>query len=221
MKQGKNPRLKILHPKARSPPSAKNRAWTVRMDAMVRKAACGPSRIARIIPPPKCPLEPVPGIEKLIIWAAKMNAPRTPMSGALLSSMFSLSFLALYAVRPAVTAHIVPPTAGEISASAMCMTDPPQKKRQKKLSLPLHGNSLRPSWPDCAWGKILQPIVKSFLLFSGDITQIRYPSQARKQPRTRDCPPRLFPENRFCDNVLICCSPNKGEIVATPWAWPK
>ena len=22
---------------------------------------------------PKCPLEPVPGIEKLIIWAAKMN----------------------------------------------------------------------------------------------------------------------------------------------------
>ena len=30
---------------------------------------------------PRCPLDPVSGIVKLIIWAAKMKVPRTPMSG--------------------------------------------------------------------------------------------------------------------------------------------
>jgi hypothetical protein len=36
-----------------------------------------------------------------------------------------LSFLALYKVSPAVAAHIVPPTAGEIKASAMCISKSP------------------------------------------------------------------------------------------------
>ena len=39
MKAGKKPRLKILHPSASSPPSAKNRACTTRTEAMTRKAA--------------------------------------------------------------------------------------------------------------------------------------------------------------------------------------
>ena len=43
------------------------------------------------------------------------------MRGSLRSSISCLSFLALYTVSPAVAAHIVPPTAGEIKASAMCI----------------------------------------------------------------------------------------------------
>ncbi len=113
--------LKMLHPSARRPPSAKKSAWTTRTEASVRKAAWGPSRIARIIPPPRWPLEPVAGMLKLIIWAAKMNAPRTPINGARASSGDSFSFFAEYAVSPAVTAHIAPPTAGESNASAICI----------------------------------------------------------------------------------------------------
>jgi len=82
----------MLQPRASRPPSAKKRAWTVNTEAMTRKAACGPRRTARIIPPPRCPLEPVPGIVKLIIWEAKMKAPRTPMRGIFRSSSRSLSF---------------------------------------------------------------------------------------------------------------------------------
>ena len=52
----------MLQPRASSPPSAKNRACTVSTEAMVRKAACGPKRIARIMPPPRWPLDPVPGM---------------------------------------------------------------------------------------------------------------------------------------------------------------
>ena len=82
----------MLHPSASSPPSAKKSAWTVSTEAMTRKAACGPRRIARIIPPPRCPLDPVPGIVKLIIWEAKMKAPSTPISGIFRSSRCSFSF---------------------------------------------------------------------------------------------------------------------------------
>ena len=57
----------------------------IRIEAMTSVAACGPSRMASSTPPPKCPL--VPGrIGKLIIWAAKTNAPITPMSGTLAGS---------------------------------------------------------------------------------------------------------------------------------------
>src|SRR5674476_1389352 len=45
-----------------------------------------PRRMARISAPPRCPLEPVPGIAKLSIWAAKTKAPATPINGILLSS---------------------------------------------------------------------------------------------------------------------------------------
>ena len=82
----------MLHPSASSPPSAKKSAWTVNTEAMTRKAACGPRRTARIIPPPRCPLDPVPGIVKLIIWEAKMKAPSTPISGIFRSSRCSFSF---------------------------------------------------------------------------------------------------------------------------------
>jgi hypothetical protein len=61
---------------------------------MVRKAAWGPRSIARIIPPPRWPLEPVVGMVKLIICAAKMKAPRTPMRGTVFPSGSSPIFFA-------------------------------------------------------------------------------------------------------------------------------
>jgi len=48
---------------------------------MTTNAAHGPSMIASSIPPPRCPLEPVPGIGKFTIWAANTNAPITPIIG--------------------------------------------------------------------------------------------------------------------------------------------
>ena len=60
---------------------------------MARKPACGPSVAASISPPARCPLEPVPGIVKLIIWAANTNAPITPISGTL--SLLRSSFILL------------------------------------------------------------------------------------------------------------------------------
>ena len=50
---------------------------------MVRKPASGPKMALSIIPPHKCPEEPVPGMVKLIIWAAKTKAPMTPITGTL------------------------------------------------------------------------------------------------------------------------------------------
>ena len=119
------PRFQILQPSASRPPSAKKSAWTVRTEAMTRKAAWGPRRMARIIPPPRCPLEPVPGIVKLIICAAKMKAPSTPIRGIVLSSIRSFSFFDAYPPAATDPAHSVVPTAGESKASAMCIVFPP------------------------------------------------------------------------------------------------
>jgi hypothetical protein len=115
----------MLQPSARSPPSAKKNACTVSTDAITIKAAYGPMSMASIIPPPKCPLEPVPGIVKLIICAAKMKAPRTPMRGIIFSSISSLSFFAQNPRVPNVPAQKVAPTAGESNASAICITISP------------------------------------------------------------------------------------------------
>ena len=103
----------MLHPSASSPPSAKKSAWTVRTEAMTRKAACGPRRMARIIPPPRCPLDPVPGIVKLIICEAKMKAPSTPIRGIVRSSSCSFSFFDAYPIAPIVPAHNAPPRRGK------------------------------------------------------------------------------------------------------------
>ncbi len=74
-----------------------------------------------------CPLEPVTGMVKLIICAAKINAPITPIRGMVLLSMFSLSFLDEYPMAATEPAHIVAPTAGESKASAICMMNSPGK----------------------------------------------------------------------------------------------
>jgi hypothetical protein len=121
MNAGKNPRLKMLQPRASKPPSAKKNACTVNTEAMTRNAAYGPRRIVRISPPPRCPLDPVPGIEKLIICAAKMKAPSTPIMGTRSSRRVCFTLLAHKAISPPDTAHNAPPTAGETKASAMCM----------------------------------------------------------------------------------------------------
>jgi hypothetical protein len=81
----------------------------------------------KIMPPPMCPLEPVPGMVKLIIMAAKMNAPITPINGIVLLSIFSFNFLDEYPIVTIDPAHIVAPTAGESKASAMCMIKSPFK----------------------------------------------------------------------------------------------
>jgi hypothetical protein len=115
----------MLQPRASSPPSAKKDACTVNTEAMTRKAACGPRRIARIIPPPRWPLDPVPGIVKLIIWDAKMNAPTTPIRGIFRSSRLSRSFREACPIVPIVPAQRVAPTAGDSNASAMCILASP------------------------------------------------------------------------------------------------
>ncbi len=111
----------MLQPSASRPPSAKNSACTMSTEAMTRKAACGPSRIASSKPPPRWPLDPVPGMAKLIICAANRKAPSTPINGTRRSSASWLSRREQYATVTAVAAHIVPPTAGDRSASAMCI----------------------------------------------------------------------------------------------------
>ena len=55
------PILKIFAPNARSPPSAKNRHWISKTAVSVTTAGAPPSSPASRIPPPICPLEPVPG----------------------------------------------------------------------------------------------------------------------------------------------------------------
>ena len=87
----KKPRLRMLHPRASRPPSPKKRACTAGTETMTGNAAEGPIRIARRSPPPRCPLDPVPGMAKLTIWAAKTNAPSTPMRGTRRSSGSFLS----------------------------------------------------------------------------------------------------------------------------------
>ncbi len=81
------------------------------------------------MPPTIWPLEPVPGIEKLIIWAAKTKAPITPMSGTMRSfcadgsSSFRFCFTLKIAVpsRASDTAPATAKTGGETRASDMCM----------------------------------------------------------------------------------------------------
>lgn len=113
--------LKMLQPRASSPPSAKKSACTARMAAMTRKPAYGPSRTARMRPPPRWPLDPVPGMVKFSIWQAKMKAPITPMSGTSRTSFSCLTLRAQSAVIAAEAAHMVQPTAGEMKPSAICM----------------------------------------------------------------------------------------------------
>ena len=74
------------------------------------------------MPPPMCPLEPVPGMVKLIIWAANTKAPPT----AIMGSFWRVSWLrctraALTASAAALTAHMVSPTVGDNNASDICM----------------------------------------------------------------------------------------------------
>ena len=77
--------------------------------------------MARMRPPPRCPLDPVPGMVKFSIWQAKMKAPSTPMSGTSRASFSCLILRAQSTVIAAVAAHMVQPTAGETKPSAICM----------------------------------------------------------------------------------------------------
>ena len=115
----------MLHPRASRPPSANTMHCTTSTEANVRNAAHGPRIAERSIPPTICPLDPVPGIAKFIIWAAKTNAPITPMSGRIrsLPAEFSLRPTLRTATpsRTAETAAVAANTGAETSASDMCM----------------------------------------------------------------------------------------------------
>ena len=111
----------MLVPSASRPPSAKKKAWITSTEEIVRNAAWGPSSSESSSPPPRWPEEPVPGIVKLIICAAKMKAPSTPISGTLWSSSVFLILLAQYASTAPEALQNVTPTAGESRASAMCI----------------------------------------------------------------------------------------------------
>ena len=91
------------------------------MAAMTRNPAYGPRRTAKLRPPPRWPLEPVPGMVKFSIWQAKMKAPSTPMSGTSRISFSCLTLRAQSVVIAAEAAHMVQPTAGEMKPSAICM----------------------------------------------------------------------------------------------------
>ena len=112
----------MLQPRASSPPSAKNRHWITSTAASASSAGPPPSRADSRMPPPMCPLDPVPGMVKLIIWAANTKAPPTAIMGSFwLVSWLRCTRAALTASAPALTAHMVSPTAGESKASDICM----------------------------------------------------------------------------------------------------
>ena len=122
--------LRILAPKAMNPPSAKARHWITSTEASVISAAHGPSMADSRMPPTKWPLDPVPGIEKLIIWAAKTNAPMTLISGTMRSlspSASRRSFFACFTFQAATpnrasdTAPVATNTGGDTRASDMCI----------------------------------------------------------------------------------------------------
>lgn len=90
-------------------------------DVSVMKPAHGPSMADSNTPPTMCPLEPVPGIEKLIICAAKMKAPITPIKGTMFSWGLFLTFFAAMTKSVPETITAAPATTGEVKASAMCI----------------------------------------------------------------------------------------------------
>ena len=110
-------------PSAIRPPSANSRHWMSSTPIIVKNAAYGPTMAVSSIPPQRWPDDPVPGIVKFIICAAKTNAPMTPMVGMILSvvSRFCSSLCTLCPAATAEAAYITPATPGESNASAMCI----------------------------------------------------------------------------------------------------
>lgn len=113
--------LRILQPRAISPPSAKIRHWMIRTEVRVMKAAQGPNSAANRTPPMIWPDEPVPGMEKLIIWAANMNAPKTPIMGTRSSRRIVETLREATTTRAAAMTPAVMATGGETKASATCI----------------------------------------------------------------------------------------------------
>ena len=101
--------LKMLAPITTRPPSWNTSAWTAITQAITSVAAHGPSRTAASTPPSRWPDVP-PTTWKLNIWAAKMNAAVTPISGIARSSSVSLVLRTETASTTIVTSHIAPAT---------------------------------------------------------------------------------------------------------------
>ncbi len=86
------PMLKMLAPRTTRPPSWKTRAWTATTLVITSVPTHGPRRMAARTPPTMWPLVP-PATGKLTIWAAKMKAAVTPMSGTARSSRLAAAAL--------------------------------------------------------------------------------------------------------------------------------
>ena len=111
----------MLHPSAKSPPSANSRHWISSTPIIVKNAAYGPSSAVSSMPPQRWPLDPVPGMVKLIICAAKTNAPMTPITGIFFGSLSRRTFFTENPAAPPEQTYIVAATAGATSASAICI----------------------------------------------------------------------------------------------------
>jgi len=70
-----------------------------------------------------CPLEPVIGIEKLTICAAKTNAPIIPISGMSSESKRAEAAFVAKSSKPSETNSIATPVFAETSASDICIAN--------------------------------------------------------------------------------------------------
>ncbi len=73
------------------------------------------------MPPIMCPLDPVPGILKLIIWAANTKAPITPIIGMMSVRLLCATFRVATTSSDTAATPAIMATGGDTRASAMCI----------------------------------------------------------------------------------------------------
>ena len=111
--------LNTLAPNAIKPPSAKKTACINSTIVMLSIPAHGPKRIARKVPPTKCPLVPKI-IGKLIICAAKTNALEIASKGAKDFGYSARTFFQENARKTIDIPNITAAVVGVTNPSGMC-----------------------------------------------------------------------------------------------------
>src|SRR5271157_2235382 len=115
-------------PRAVTPPSPKSRHWTISTAAMTTAPAHGPSSTADSTPPSRWPEIGSGNSGKLTIWAAKTKADIVPISTGVRSPSCVRSLQRQTARPPAPTRPVAEATAGDSTASGMCMAKGPGSK---------------------------------------------------------------------------------------------